>query len=40
MAIRNTVANDYEKINYDLVYKIIQKDIKDIESFMEIISKI
>lgn len=37
---RNTVAHDYEKINYDLVYKIIQKDVKDIGEFMEIVSRI
>ncbi|MCK6462677.1 MAG: DUF86 domain-containing protein [Candidatus Pacebacteria bacterium] len=37
---RNTIAHDYEKINYDLVYKIIQHDVKDIEEFVKIISVI
>ena len=37
---RNAVAHDYDKINYDLVYKIIHHDIKDIENFMDIVSKI
>lgn len=37
---RNAIAHDYEKINYDLVYKIIHQDIKDVESFVEIVSKI
>jgi len=37
---RNAVAHDYEKINYDLVYKIIHRDIKDIENFIEIASKV
>lgn len=37
---RNAIAHDYEKINYDLVYKIIQQDIKDIENFINIVSKI
>lgn len=37
---RNAIAHDYEKINYDLVYKIIQKDIKDVEEFVKIVAKI
>ena len=37
---RNAVAHDYDKINYDLVYKIIHQDIKDIENFIDIVSKI
>lgn len=37
---RNTIAHDYEKINYDLVYKIIQQDVKDIDEFIKIVSKI
>ena len=37
---RNAIAHDYDKINYDLVYKIIHQDIKDIEVFIDIISKI
>ena len=37
---RNAIAHDYDKINYDLVYKIIHQDTKDIENFIDIISKI
>ena len=36
---RNAIAHDYDKINYDLVYKIIHQDIKDIGNFIEIVSK-
>ncbi|RJQ32345.1 DUF86 domain-containing protein [Candidatus Parcubacteria bacterium] len=34
---RNIVAHDYEKVNYDLVYQILQGDIKDIEEFIKIV---
>lgn len=37
---RNVIAHDYEKINYDLVYRIIQQDIKDVEGFIDIVAKI
>lgn len=37
---RNVIAHDYEKINYDLVYRIIQQDIKDVEEFIDIVAKI
>jgi len=37
---RNAIAHDYDKINYDLVYKVIQEDIKDIKDFIDIVSKI
>ena len=37
---RNAIAHDYDKINYDLVYKIIHQDIKDIKDFLDIVSKI
>ncbi|MEK7069526.1 MAG: DUF86 domain-containing protein [Patescibacteria group bacterium] len=37
---RNAIAHDYDKINYDLVYKIIHQDIQDIKDFLDIVSKI
>jgi len=37
---RNVIAHDYGKVNYDLVYNILQKDREDIEKFVEIISKL
>lgn len=32
---RNVMAHDYEKINYDIVYDILQNKMKDIEEFAE-----
>ena len=37
---RNIIAHDYEKINYDIVYDVLQNRLKDIEEFIEIISRI
>lgn len=37
---RNAIAHDYDKINYDLVYKIIHQDIEDLIIFTDIVSKI
>lgn len=37
---RNIVAHDYEKINYEIVYDILQNKLRDIEEFLKIISKI
>src|SRR4030042_687602 len=34
---RNVVAHDYEKIDYEIVSDILQKGLKDIESFAKII---
>jgi uncharacterized protein YutE (UPF0331/DUF86 family) len=35
VGFRNIIAHDYEKINYDIVYSILQKGLKDIEDFLE-----
>lgn len=32
---RNVIAHDYEKINYDIVYNVLHKGLKDIEEFVE-----
>lgn len=40
VGFRNVVAHDYESINYDLVYRILHQDIKDIKEFSEIAAKI
>ena len=40
VGFRNVVAHDYEKINYDLVYRILHQDIEDIRKFIEIVAKI
>lgn len=37
---RNVVAHDYEKINYDIVYDILQNGTKDIQEFMSAIQKV
>lgn len=37
---RNTIAHDYGKLNYDIVYNTLHNNLKDIEEFLEIASKI
>lgn len=37
VGFRNVVAHDYEKINYDVVFDILQNRLIDIEEFVEII---
>lgn len=32
---RNVIAHDYEKINYDIVYDILQNNLKDIDDFLK-----
>ncbi|MEW6408325.1 MAG: DUF86 domain-containing protein [Patescibacteria group bacterium] len=34
---RNIVVHDYEKINYNIVYNILQNNLKNIEEFAKII---
>ena len=31
---RNAVAHDYEKLNYEIVYDVLQNRLKDIEEFI------
>lgn len=31
---RNVIAHDYEKVDYDIVYDILQNKLKDIEEFV------
>jgi len=40
VGFRNVVAHDYEKINYDIVYDVLQKKLKDIENFLKKISQL
>jgi len=35
---RNIVTHDYEKLDYDIVYDVLQKGLKDIEKFLKEIS--
>lgn len=34
VGLRNIIAHDYEKINYDIVYEVLQKGAKDIEEYI------
>ncbi len=36
---RNIIAHDYKKIDYDIVYDVLQNKLKDIEKFVEEIEK-
>lgn len=38
VGFRNIIAHDYEKINYDIVYDILQKKLTDIETFLSVVS--
>jgi len=40
VGFRNVVTHDYDKINYDIVYDVLQNKLKDIEELLEIIAKI
>ena len=40
VGFRNIVAHDYEKINYDLVYKVVHENLQDLMDFTNTISKI
>ncbi|MBI3583321.1 MAG: DUF86 domain-containing protein [Nitrospinae bacterium] len=35
VGFRNIMAHDYEKVNYDIVYEVLQKRLKDIEEFIK-----
>lgn len=37
---RNVIAHDYEKLNYDIVYDVLQKRLVNIEKFLEAIKTI
>ena len=37
---RNIIVHDYEKINYDILYEVLQKGLKDIEKLLLAIKKI
>ena len=37
---RNVVIHDYAKIDYDKVYEVVHKNLKDIEDFIEIVKNI
>lgn len=37
---RNIIAHDYEKLNYDIVYDVLQNRLNDVKKFLEIISEL
>lgn len=37
---RNIIAHEYEKLNYEIVFDILNNRLKDIEKFIKIIAKI
>lgn len=40
VGFRNIIAHDYEDINYEIVFEILQKGLSDIKEFIKIISGI
>ena len=39
VGFRNVIAHDYEKINYDIVFDVLQNRLKDIENFVKKVQK-
>jgi len=39
VGFRNILAHDYAEINYDIVYKVLQNKLSDIEKFIQQIKK-
>jgi uncharacterized protein YutE (UPF0331/DUF86 family) len=37
VGFRNVIAHDYRKVNYDIVYDVLQNRLQDITEFLEII---
>jgi uncharacterized protein YutE (UPF0331/DUF86 family) len=37
---RNVIAHDYEDLNYDIVYDVLQNRLKNVGDFIDIISRI
>ena len=39
VGFRNVLAHDYEDIDYDIVYNVLQKGLNDVEVFLKVIAK-
>src|SRR3989344_5191598 len=37
---RNTIAHDYAKLNYDIIYNTLHNNLKDIQEFLKIVDSI
>ncbi|MBU2545011.1 DUF86 domain-containing protein [Patescibacteria group bacterium] len=40
VGFRNIIAHDYKKLDFDIVYKVLQNKLKDIEKFIKIIKEL
>jgi len=40
VGFRNIMAHDYEKLDYDIVYDVLQNRLADIEEFLRIVKKL
>ena len=40
VGFRNVMAHDYEKVNYDIVYDVLQNRLADVAEFIERIEAI
>jgi len=40
VGFRNVVAHDYEKIDYNIMYDVLQNRLKDIEEFIKIVENL
>ena len=40
VGFRNTIAHDYQQVNYDIVFKVLHERLKDIEEFVKIAEQI
>ncbi|MBI5099549.1 MAG: DUF86 domain-containing protein [Nitrospirae bacterium] len=37
---RNVIAHDYEKLNYDILYEVLQNRLQNIETFLDKVSRL
>ena len=40
IGFRNIIAHDYEKVDFDIVYDVLQNKLTDIENFLDTISSL
>lgn len=39
VGFRNTIAHDYQKVNYDIVYEVLHNRLNDIEEFIRAVGE-
>jgi uncharacterized protein YutE (UPF0331/DUF86 family) len=37
---RNVLVHDYDDVDLDVIYSVLEKDYKDIERFLEIVKQV